>query len=317
MTDTTIFSFDPAEIDCSGPWLIYPESQPENIIPSLKNIGQLTPVLVMKDAGKIKLLAGRARVAAAAKLGLKVSAIFIEAADDISKGIVHLEENRARVTDDALKLAAFRFFSSRMQQGAVAGLIGPLLGMKPKSRDIKFWLDWMELESEFDELLRSGNIPLAAVSVLGKLTKEDRGNLIPYFEKVSWSRSNAVNFLTWLYETSRREGRSVTELLKSEILYPAKENESPKDAVARLCKAAKELRYPRLSGLAKTHEKIVSEICAGTKWRIESTGNFETGEVMLQTRFKSREMMQKAVADLDSIEKHAGWETLFDLGRDE
>ncbi len=60
---------------------------------------------------------------------------------------------------------------------------------------------------------------------------------------------------------------------------------------------------PSLASWKKVHNKIVSEICAGTKWRVEPVGSFETGEVMIQTRFKSREMMEKAMADLESIAK--------------
>lgn len=316
MKDTTIHLLDPSEIDCSGSWLLYPQSPAEKLIPSFKRSGQLLPVLLTADGEKSLLIAGRARVHAAAKLGQKVSAIYVEAADEISRAVIHLEENQARIADDSVKLAAFRFFSTRMDNSCLAKEFGTLLNMKPKSRDMQFWLDWMGMEPEFDEILAAGNIPLASVAVLSRLSEEDRASLLPYFEKVSWSRSNAVNFLTWIYETARREVKSVAELLKEIDLDPVKANESPKDAVARLCKSAKQARYPHLSKLQKTHEKIVSEICLGTKWRVESVGNFETGEVMIQTRFKSREMMQKAVSDLESIEKYQGWETLFELGRE-
>ncbi|GKT30371.1 ParB N-terminal domain-containing protein, partial [Aduncisulcus paluster] len=91
-----------------------------------------------------------------------------------------------------------------MEAAELPKIVAPLLGIKPKSRDMKFWLDWMELQPEYDELLRLGHIPLAAVSVLIKLDETDRAALVRFFEKLSWSRSNAVNFLTWLYETSRR-----------------------------------------------------------------------------------------------------------------
>jgi len=125
-----------------------------------------------------------------------------------------------------------------------------------------------------------------------------------------------VNFLTWLYETSRRENKSIVELISAPSFEGAGESESPKDAVTRFCKAAKELRYPHLSELEKAHAKIVSEICVGTKWRVEPIGSFETGEVMIQTRFKNREAMQKALTDLEAIAKFSGWEDLFELGRD-
>ncbi|WP_027721375.1 ParB/RepB/Spo0J family partition protein [Maridesulfovibrio zosterae] len=316
MNDIHIYSLETAEIDCCGNWLLYPESAPEKLILSFKKNGQLVPVLIAKEDGRNLLIAGRTRVAAAAKLGMKVSAIFVDAADDISRAVMHLEENSSRTVDDSLRLAVFRFFFARMDKTDLSKEIGPLLGLKLKSREMNFWLDWMDMEPEFDLLLAAGNIPLAAVSVLSRLSASDRISLLPYFEKVSWSRSNAVNFLTWLYETARREEKSVSELLKEGALDTARENESPKDAVARLCRSAKQFRFPHLSRLKRAHEKIVTEICAGTKWRVDCVGNFETGEVMLQTRFKSREVMQKAMDDLESIEKLQGWDELFELGRD-
>ncbi|NDV28722.1 ParB N-terminal domain-containing protein [Desulfovibrio sp. JC010] len=316
MSNPNVCSLSPAEIDCSGPWLLHPLSPAEKLIPSLKQHGQLVPVLAVEESGKNLLIAGRARVAAAAKLGMDVLVRYIDAADDTSKAVLHLEENGARLVDENVKLATMRFFAARLDGADLPKTVAPLLGMKPKSRDMKFWLDWMELEPEYDELLGLGHIPLAAVGVLSKLDETDRASLVRFFEKLSWSRSNAVNFLTWLYETSRRENKSVTELISTPVFAAAGESESPKDAVSRFCKAAKELRYPQLSELEKTHNKIVSEICAGTKWRVEPVGSFETGEVMIQTRFKSREMMEKAMDDLESIAKFSGWEELFELGRD-
>ena len=316
MSNPSVCNLSPADIDCSGPWLLHPESPVEKLIPSLKKHGQLVPVLAVKESGKTLLVAGRARVAAASKLGMDVLVRYIDAADDTSKAVLHLEENSTRSVDESVRLSAVRFFAARMDAADLPKIVAPLLGIKPKSRDMKFWLDWMELEPEYDELLRLGHIPLAAVSVLIKLDETDRAALVRFFEKLSWSRSNAVNFLTWLYETSRRENKSVVELISALAFEAAGESESPKDAVTRFCKAAKELRYPKLSELEKVHNKIVSEICAGTKWRVEPVGSFETGEVMIQTRFKSREMMEKAMADLESIAKFSGWEDLFELGRD-
>ncbi|WP_419784003.1 ParB N-terminal domain-containing protein [Maridesulfovibrio sp.] len=316
MSNPSICSVSPVEIDCSGSWLLHPESPAENLILSFKKHGQLIPVLAVQESGKTLLIAGRARVSAASKLGMDVLVRYIDASDDISKAVLHLEENSARSTDESLKLATVRYLSSRLNASELVKTVAPLLSIKPKSRDMKFWIDWMELEPEYDEFLRLGHIPLAAVSVLSKLDEVDRAALCRFFEKLSWSRSNAVNFLTWLYETSRRENKTVSELISAPEFESAGESESPKDAVGRFCKAAKELRYPKLSELEKMHNKIVSEICAGTKWRVEPVGSFETGEVMIQTRFKNREMMKKAMADLESIAKFNGWEDLFELGRD-
>ena len=316
MNNPNVCSLSPADIDCSGPWLLHPESPAENLISSLKKYGQLVPVLAVEESGKTLLIAGRARVSAAAKLGMDVLVRYIDAADDTSKAVLHLEENSARPADESFKLGVMRFFAARLEASELAKAVAPLLGVKPKSRDMKFWLDWMELEPEYDELLKLGHIPLAAVGVLIKLDDTDRAALVRFFEKLSWSRSNAVNFLTWLYETSRRENKPIIELISAPAFESAGESESPKDAVTRFCKAAKELRYPTLSELEKVHNKIVSEICAGTKWRVEPVGSFETGEVMIQTRFKSREMMEKAMADLEAIAKFSGWEDLFEVGRD-
>ncbi|SDL04523.1 chromosome partitioning protein, ParB family [Maridesulfovibrio ferrireducens] len=316
MTDAQIYSFDPAEIDCSGEWLLYPSLFDEGFISSIKTVGQLVPVLFAKDGNKIILVAGRSRVLAAEKLGVKVSGIFVDAEDEVSRAFIHMEENRARVADDALKLNVFRFFHTRIAEKDLSQRVAPLLGMKPKARDLKLWLEWLTLPQDFDGVLQCGNFPLAAVSVFSKFSDEDKKAILPYFEKLGWSRSNAVNFLTWLYETSRRDMKSVSALISEHGLSPAKENESPKDGVARLCKAAKMLRFPVFSDLLKTKENIVGEICVGTKWRVESVGNFETGEVVLQTRFKSRDVMQKAIEDLDSIQKSDGWDKLFEIGRE-
>ncbi|WP_320169366.1 ParB N-terminal domain-containing protein [Maridesulfovibrio sp.] len=316
MNDPIVYSLDPAEIECSGPWLLHDSTPVANIVPSFAKRGQLVPVLLVKDGEKTLLVAGRARVAAARELGRKVTGIYIDAPDDISRAVAHLEENSSRTADECVKSNTFRFFAERMEKADMAKTLGALFGISPNSREMTFRLDWLDLEPVFDTLLAAGNIPLPAVAVLGRMSAGDRAAVLPFFEKIGWSRSNAVNFLTWLYETARREGQTVSGLIESSGLAPATEGESPKDAVSRLCRAARMLRYPHLVELECAHAKLVSEICAGTRWKVEPSGIFETGEVVMQTRFKSREMMRKAVADLETIEKFAGWEDIFDLGRD-
>lgn len=314
MTESAIYSLDPAEVVCSGPWQICEPTSVEKIIPSIVKYGQFVPVLVAEYEGNVVLVAGRARFEAARRLNQKVSAVFIDAKDEISFLIAYLEENYTRTDNECVKSASFRFLASRMDQADIPDLLGPLLNIKSKSREMRFYMDWLELEPEFDSMLATGNIPLAAVSVLGKISAEDRASLMPFFKDVSWSRSNAVNFLTWLYETARRENCSVAALIFENQFTPAMEGESPKDSVARLCRAAKALRYPKLRELERAHARIVSEFCVGTRWKVEPIGSFETGEVMIQTRFKSREMMLKALSDLESITESESWETLFSLG---
>lgn len=279
---------------------------------SIGQLGQTQPVLVHETQDGLILIAGHARLTVLRALGLPVLARLVVDPDPVDLGILYLTDNALRPLDDAMRLAALRYFAPLLDQATLAADILPRLGVNPESKDARLLLAWLDLPAVWQAHLAAGRAPLAAAAALARMTEADRDAVSPLFAAHSWSRSNAVNLLTWLFETSKMTGKPVAQvMLDATMADPAIRNLSPKDAMARLVALAKASRYPSLSALEARFETAAREMTAGTGWRIAQPDNFETNGVELSIRIKDPDQLAMAVRDLKAMADRPEWPRLW------
>jgi len=279
---------------------------------SIGQLGQAQPVLVHETHSGLALIAGHARLTVLRSLGLPVLARLVVDPGPVDLGLIYLADNALRPLDDAMRLAALQYFAPLLDRPALAADILPRLGVNPESKDARLLLAWLDLPAIWQAHLAAGRAPLAAATVLARMTEADRDAVAPLFTDHSWSRSNAVNLLTWLFEASKMTGKPVAQvMLDANMADPAIRNLSPKDAMARLVAQAKNGRYPSLSALEARFESTAREMTAGTSWRIAQPDNFETNGVELSIRIKDPDQLAKAVRDLKAMANRPQWPRLW------
>lgn len=302
-------------INDTGSHLFWAGSVDKSLVESIKEFGQAAPVLVRETDSGFELIAGHARLSVLRQLKQPVLVRLVLETDDRDLGLLYLTDNAQRPIDDGMRLSAVQYFKPLMDSEKLASDILPRLGVKPKSKDSKLLLSWINMPTNWQEHLAAGNIPLAAVTPLARMSEADRLSIEPLFANFSWSRSNAVNILTWLFETSKMTGTSISDVIEdagmADIL---KQGLSPKDTIARLCTLAKTARYPELSVLQNRFSKAASELTAGTKWRVTQPNNFETGGAELTIQVKDEAQLKKAVAELETMADLAPWNEIWRLG---
>ncbi|WP_462323357.1 hypothetical protein [Desulfoplanes sp.] len=306
--------YEPQRFDMTSPSLFWSRPSDEQLVESLDKVGQIVPVLatVVRDAPR--LLAGQRRVMALDRLGRSVTTLCLPDTGPWHKGLVFLESNAGQTLDDGLRISALRYFSSC--RGEVDG-IAPYLGVAARSRAWKLLMTWLELPPVWDELLEGGHLPTALAPLLTRFGPDDLGALYPYFKELSWSKNNAVHFVTWIWETSRARGCGPSELLDVLGLPEIFSRDlSPKDTMAGLLGVLWEARYPRLSGLQNRFKKTSRGVVAGSKWRLVQPDQFETGAVEFSVRVGSGAGLRRRVEELGKIAEHGIWDTLGDPGRE-
>jgi ParB family chromosome partitioning protein len=314
-----IFTASATSIRADGAHLFWAEKPSDSLTESMAEFGQASPVLVRETEAGLTLVAGHARLAALAAAGQPVLARMVEDADDVSTGLLYLADNAQRTLDDGMRLAALQYFAPRVDEAVLRQDILPRLGTKPKSKDARFLLAWLGMDKEWQALLTAGNVPLAAVSPLARMSADDLAAVKPLFTGLSWSRSSGVNVLTWLFETAMMHGSTVAEVMDRAGMNAAlAQGLSPKDAIARLSTAARQARHPELTRLQERYAAIAAEITAGTKWRMNQPDSFETGGSELTIQIKNGEQLTQAVKDLENMAASTAWNKLWSLGsRDE
>ena len=310
-----ILTASATSIRADGAHLFWAEKPSESLVKSIAEFGQTAPVLVCETGSGLSLVAGHARLAALTGAGQPVLARMVADATDTDKGLLYLADNAHRTLDDGMRLAALRFFVPRVDDATLKNDILPRLGIKPKSKDAGFLLAWLEMDEPWRTFLESGNVPLAAVAPLSRMTKEDRTALEPLFSNLSWSRSNGVNIPTWLFETAKMTGSTVGEVMERAGMNAIlAQGLSPKDAIARLAAAARQVRHPELTSLRDRYVSAAAEITTATPWRMTQPDNFETGSSELTVQVKNAEQLAEAARSLKELAESPAWAKIWVLG---
>jgi len=310
-----IFTAAPASIHNGGAHLFWAVKPSESLVQSISEFGQTTPVIVCETENGLELIAGHARHTVLSTTGQPVLARMATDISDTDKGLLYLADNSQRVISDGMRLTALKYFVQLMNERQLKADILPRFNIKPKSKDAKLLLAWLTLDARWQALLESGNVPLAAATPLARMNSEEQNAVVPLFTTFSWSRSNAVNVLTWLFETAKMRASSVQEVMQqagmTDILS---QGLSPKDAIQKLATAARLARYPELTRLQDAFATAAREITAGTRWRMNQPNNFETGGSELTIQVKDADQLAQAAKDLHALSGSATWDTIWKLG---
>ena len=304
-------------LDVSGRHLFWAEEPSAALRVSMRDVGQLEPILARFADDKWRVVSGYKRVRALAETGATV--VVMEpagASDPIADGLLYLHANAHRPLNDVMRLRALRYFAEYMDKQALSARIAPLLGMEPRSGAWQRLSTWMDLPAGWDDLFAAGHLPLVAGALLTKLETSDLDALGPYFQDLKWSQSRAVQWLTFVTETSRREAAALAVLLADsgmpEILVAEL---SPQDKLQRLFARARALRYPTLAGLEQRFSTLCKELTRSSRWELIPSEGFEHDAVELRLRARNAEQVRKAARDLERMAASPRMPELFEVAR--
>ena len=299
----------------TGPHLFWSGEPDDALAHSIAELGQTTPLLARETDTGLDLIAGHGRLAVLRSLKQPALVRLVLNADEAAAGILYLTDNAMRPLDDGMRLTALRFFHPLLDEKTLHTDILPRLGVKPKSKDATLLLAWLRLPLNWQAHLAAGRVPLAAGTVLSRMNETDRAAVEPLFAGFSWSRSNAVNILTWLFETARMTNAPLVEVLHTGGMDAILgQGLSPKDAIVRLTSAARNARYPELSALQERFSAAARELAAKTKWRVIQPDNFETNGAELTIQVKDADQLARAVSDLQAMAGLPVWQEIWNLG---
>lgn len=299
-----LFTIPPFDVDASGGWLFWAKAPEEKFLQSIRELGQLEPVLVAEAEDGPTLLAGYKRLLACRELGLDLLALSGGNPDLVARGRIYTESNRQRQPDAADLVRAGRYFASHLDAPGLDRVLSEISGSRGEKRTPELVRTWLRLDTEWDELLGAGHLPLQAADVLTRLSEDDTAETLPFFRDLRWSRNNALQFLTWLEEAAYRERASAAELIRSRGLRDILESDlSPKDRIRRLVQLAREMRYPKLTELEAEFSAMVREANRTGPWRISAEEGFESDRVHFSIAVGSGEDLRHAVRELERLHR--------------
>lgn len=312
-----------SQLDCSGASLFWAGPPPEELCRSMREVGQLDPILVRAQGEGYRLLSGYRRATFLAREEREIEARHLPGPGSaLEDGLLYLHANIHRPLDDSMRVQALRYFQSLLPPEDLAPRVAPLLGVPPRSGMWRKYLTWLKLPASWDNLLYAGNIPLAAGTTLARLRQDELEALRPYFTTWKWSQGRAVQWLTLLRETALGRGWSLNQALESAASQNVLESGlAPQDALQTLTTQAKALRYPHLDRMERRFADLAKRLFGSSRWELTPSPNFESDTVDLRLRAKNVEDLRAAARALDKAtasEKSAGsLDELFQIAREE
>ncbi|MEF8888863.1 MAG: ParB/RepB/Spo0J family partition protein [Desulfohalobiaceae bacterium] len=311
-----LFTVSPFDVDASGDWLFWAEAPEEKFLQSIRELGQLEPVLVAQDEGGPSLLAGYRRLLACRELGLELLALSTGSPNPAHRGRIYAESNRQRQPDAADLVRAGRYFASHLDAQGLDAVLLELSASEGGKRMPDLVRTWLRLDPEWDGLLRAGHLPIQAAEILSRLNSADAAELWPFFRDLRWSRNNALQFLGWLEETASRERTSLAQLIRFAEMHLILESDlSPKDRIRRLVQKAWAMRYPRLTDLEAEFSAMAREASRAGPWRISPEASFESDRIHLSASIGSGKDLERAARELERLHREGLLERLLQWQR--
>ena len=303
-------------LDSKGASLFWAQPATETLVRSLREAGQLDPVLVRLEGERYRLLSGYQRVEWLSRENRGILARCLSApACPVQDGLLYLHANTHRNLDEVMRVRALRYFQPRLGPEELARRVAPLLGLAPQSGAWRRHLDWLTLPVAWDDLLQVGNVPLTVGQQLTGLEPEELEALYPYFATWKWSQGRAGQWLTLLHEAALRQGWSLGQTLECALAPDVLASHlAPQDALHRLTAQAMVLRYPNLDRLERRFASLVREVFGpASPWKITHGPGFESDTVELRLRAGNSAQFRNAARVLSRAAGAANLDGLFEL----
>ncbi len=290
---------------------------PEKLLLSLKEIGLVSPLVVVRREGpRYILVSGWKRVFACCELSLsRVPVFLLEEDDDCRAFCLSLYENLAIRNFNLLEKAEIlcKLNGFIKDEKKVVKRFFPLLDIPATLSYFDIYLKIAGLDSLWKKIIYEKKMPLPSAHLLTEFAPEDRERLIPLI--VPMSLNKLKQFLEDLSELSKKTG----DLPKTILSTPEIQSVTRNDNLSSLQKSDKirallrTRRYPQLSAWKKSFVTSLKKARLSKDVVFDSPSFFEDGEFGVTFSLNDKEAFQKRLAKLQDLVSDEALFSIFNL----
>ncbi|MFW6415184.1 MAG: ParB N-terminal domain-containing protein [Thermodesulfobacteriota bacterium] len=297
-------------IDYSGAWLFWPLEPTEHLIRSIKEFGQLEPVLLEEQQDGYSLVSGFKRLRACQQLERSVLGLVI-CCSELEKGEIYLHSNVQGSPEPASMVLPARFFQERCHPEEWKKIVYRTIEPFLSGKNLRLLQKWMYLDSYWDGYLLSGHISLDTAPWLAEFGERGLKAVEPFLQCTYWSRNNAVSLVKWIYEVCKSRDICVQDLLEECRAGRYLDRDlSPKDRQKRILEVLRAHRYPNLYSLEQDFSRLQKETSRETGWKLIPDQNFETDRIYLQRELRAPRDLEGAIQGLLQIRDNGALENI-------
>jgi ParB/RepB/Spo0J family partition protein len=289
------------------------------LLASVRKFGVLVPVMVQRQNGKFRVIAGHRRVEAARSLKIKQVPVIevpgeLSAREAFTLGLISNWRQEMSEMDRAKALgrAAGEFRFSREE---VLGTIMPLLGMPSDVNVLDLYLKADGMPSELKDLFDRRKVPFKGCGALLRFSNPDQVLFARRIgAKMQLTSSQIVQAAEWLADIMKRDGIPLRKLLENAAFRKVLRHPSmdPRTRADQFMNAVKRLRYPCYTERNEAFEKKCAPVLRGVPaLRIEPAAGFEEKGFDLHARIKNAGDLDRVLQKLS--ESRLELNSLFDF----
>lgn len=286
---------------------------------SLGRVGQVTPLILWPDQGRIKLLCGYRRRQAMRELGRGGFKAWCLQEGTGAKAALSLalEENLGhRFFNDAEKALVVKWLSHHWSPRDITTKHLPGLGIPPRDTFFHRYLALANLGPAGLEALAKGQLDPETGEFLAGLDGADQTALLSLLTALSPNTNQRRQIIIWLEEISRRQDRTIAGLLEHQdiqsVLAADKLNRSQKEKQVRAILRA--WRYPTLTRMEQDRAAYVKALNLPANVRLKLPENFEGLTFSVEITFTRLADLRAALASLTLASDGPDLAGLIDLG---
>lgn len=227
-----VVQLGPESVDISGDWLFWAREPSARLITSLYRLGQVEPVLAVREGAAWVLVTGYARTLALRGMNAPVNALEFKGSDT-DMGMAYMASNSGKTLTPGMKLKAVRFFSNRMKADERRETVWPHLRIDEDSEEWEALKKWLLLPPSYDEYLFRDLLPLSAGRPLAKFKDNELAALMPVIEVLEMPTEDAVSLVTRLYSAGRAGQDDAAKLIDKHGFYDILEEDLPAEEKRR------------------------------------------------------------------------------------
>ncbi|SVE46437.1 uncharacterized protein METZ01_LOCUS499291, partial [marine metagenome] len=213
--------------------------------------------------------------------------------DDESMLILSLSENRFHhhYTDIEKGIILSKLSEANVTEISIIEKYMPMLGLEKSKKLLDDHLSANQFVSSLKILLHEMNIPLRVFSVFFSWDKENILAAVRFFSVLRPGANKLRDLLEWIEEISTRDEVTPLTLFElPELKSVLNQNDlAPNVRYERIRQTLHSKRFPILNDLRVRLAKTLDELKLDDKTRVHIQDNFESDEIRVEMKFRTRE----------------------------
>lgn len=295
-----------------------PGPAPDLLMTSIREIGVVHPIILVKSGDRFKIVCGHRRANACESLHLpKIPALAADSRlDEETMLTLNLTENHAHRTFSDIEKGRVlnKLADANVSADRVIRKYMPLLDLERSRKVYQDFSCIRGLNPSLQKLLHELNVPLRIFFPLTQWDSPSRDAAESLFAVLRPGVNKWRELLELMAETAEIENKPPAEIIHGkEIQSVLNQNDLPgHEKYDRIIQTITPRRYPVLTGLRKKIARTLDQLSLGNQTKIRIQESFETEEIKIEIKGRSQKSL---IEEVQRLERAVGSEAMAELTR--